>query len=144
MATNQIQDPDWVLIKRWVPDHEQDVLWNHTREIRERRQPVLVAIEGKKKHGDVEFEFVRKRHKRQQPPSTLLSFLAGGRKGTQSHRSHSESWETQSSESDANSAAGQEHIAQEDSGPDDAHPLSEEEAEALMDEFLATFTSSNQ
>jgi hypothetical protein len=66
---------------RWVPEYEQDFLWNHTREIRERRQPVLVAIEGKKKHGDVEFEFVRKKeHKRKTSPSPLLTFLAGGKR----------------------------------------------------------------
>jgi hypothetical protein len=64
-----------------VPEYEQDFLWNHTREIRERRQPVLVAIEGKKKHGDVEFEFVRKKeHKRKPSPSPLLQFLAGGKR----------------------------------------------------------------
>lgn len=74
-------DPNYVLIRRWVPEYEQDFLWNHTREIRERRQPVLVAIEGKKKHGDVEFEFVRKKeHKRKVSPSPLLTFLAGGKR----------------------------------------------------------------
>lgn len=74
-------DPNYVLIRRWVPEYEQDFLWNHTREIRERRQPVLVAIEGKKKHGDVEFEFVRKKeHKRKPSPSPLLTFLAGGKR----------------------------------------------------------------
>lgn len=78
---NQLQDPNYVLIRRWVPEYEQDFLWNHTREIRERRQPVLVAIEGKKKHGDVEFEFVRKKeHKRKTSPSPLLTFLAGGKR----------------------------------------------------------------
>ena len=79
--TNKVQDPNYVLIRRWVPEYEQDFLWNHTREIRERRQPVLVAIEGKKKHGDVEFEFVRKKeHKRKTSPSPLLTFLAGGKR----------------------------------------------------------------
>lgn len=74
-------DPNYVLIRRWVPEYEQDFLWNHTREIRERRQPVLVAIEGKKKHNDVEFEFVRKKeHKRKPSPSPLLTFLAGGKR----------------------------------------------------------------
>ncbi|KAF4625590.1 hypothetical protein G7Y89_g12575 [Cudoniella acicularis] len=30
-------DPEYFLIKRWVPEEEQDVLWNHTRDIREKR-----------------------------------------------------------------------------------------------------------
>lgn len=74
-------DPDYVLIKRWVPEYEQDFLWSHTREIRERRAPVLVAIEGKKKHHETEFEFVRKKkHERKPSPSPLLTFLAGGKR----------------------------------------------------------------
>lgn len=80
-------DPDYVLIKRWVPEYEQDFLWNHTKEIRERREriierPVLVAIEGKKKHHEEpEFEFVRKKkHERKPSPSPLLTFLAGGKR----------------------------------------------------------------
>lgn len=80
--TNTRQDPDYVLIKRWVPEYEQDFLWSHTREIRERRKPVLVAIEGKKHHhSEPEFEFVRKKeHKRKPSPSPLLTFLAGGKR----------------------------------------------------------------
>ena len=62
-------------------EHEQDILWTHTREIRERRQPVLLSIEAKKKHGETEFEFVRKKkhHDRKPSPSPLVTFLAGGR-----------------------------------------------------------------
>ena len=79
--TNKLQDPDYILIKRWVPEYEQDFLWAHTREIRERRAPVLVAIEGKKKHHETEFEFVRKKkHERKPSPSPLLTFLAGGKR----------------------------------------------------------------
>ncbi|KAH7380858.1 hypothetical protein BKA64DRAFT_222668 [Cadophora sp. MPI-SDFR-AT-0126] len=78
----KIQDPDYVLIKRWVPEYEQDFLWSHTREIRERRQPVLLSIEGKKHHHhETEFEFVRKKkHERKPSPSPLLTFLAGGKR----------------------------------------------------------------
>ncbi|KAI0474346.1 hypothetical protein F4859DRAFT_514876 [Xylaria cf. heliscus] len=32
------QDPEYVIIKRWVPESEQDLLWQHTREIRDRRR----------------------------------------------------------------------------------------------------------
>ncbi|KAE8448395.1 hypothetical protein EG329_009459 [Mollisiaceae sp. DMI_Dod_QoI] len=30
-------DSEYILIKRWVPEYEQDFLWSHTKEIRERR-----------------------------------------------------------------------------------------------------------
>lgn len=82
-ANNCNQDPDYVLIKRWVPEYEQDFLWSHTREIRERRQPVLLSIEGKKHHhhSEPEFEFIRKKkHERKPSPSPLLTFLAGGKR----------------------------------------------------------------
>jgi hypothetical protein len=81
--SNMIQDPDYLLIKRWVPEYEQDFLWSHTSEIRERRsQPVILAIEGKKKHHEEpQFEFVRKKkHERKPSPSHLLTFLAGGKR----------------------------------------------------------------
>jgi len=74
------QDPDYILIKRWVPEYEQDFLWSHTREIRERRQPVLFIEGSKKKHHETEFELVRKKkHERKPSPSPLLTFLAGGK-----------------------------------------------------------------
>lgn len=34
---NKKQDPDYVLIKRWVPEYEQDFLWAQTKAIREGR-----------------------------------------------------------------------------------------------------------
>jgi len=78
------RDPEFVLIKRWVPEYEQDFLWNDTRELRERRTSMLM-IEGRPRshshHKDVEFEFVReKKHKRKPSPSPLIGFLAGGQR----------------------------------------------------------------
>jgi hypothetical protein len=85
--TNFLQDPDYILIKRWVPEYEQDFLWAHTRELRElrgrSRQPIVLAIEEKKhkhhNHRDDEFELVRK-HKRKVSPSPLVTFFAGGKR----------------------------------------------------------------
>ncbi|KAI1746749.1 hypothetical protein F4782DRAFT_523557 [Xylaria castorea] len=34
------EDPEYVVIKRWVPESEQDTLWEHTREIRKQRDSV--------------------------------------------------------------------------------------------------------
>ena len=84
---NTSQDPDYILIKRWVPEYEQDFLWSHTRELREMRErvrpPVVLAIEEKKykhhNHKDDEFEIVRK-HKRKPSPSPLVTFFAGGKR----------------------------------------------------------------
>jgi hypothetical protein len=79
------QDPDYVLIKRWVPEYEQDFLWAHTKQIRERRRPVMLAIEDGHKHHhhseESEFAIVRKKkHERRPSPSPLLTFLAGGKR----------------------------------------------------------------
>lgn len=86
--TNTSQDPEYILIKRWVPEYEQDMLWKHTRELRDARErahrPILLAIEEKKthkhhNHKDDEIEIVRK-HKRKTSPSPLVTFFAGGKR----------------------------------------------------------------
>jgi len=79
------QDPDYILIKRWVPEYEQDFLWNHTRETRERRrvEPILMIEERKKSkhhHHDEELQLViekKKKHERKSSPSPLLQYFAG-------------------------------------------------------------------
>ncbi|KAE9368956.1 hypothetical protein N431DRAFT_428661 [Stipitochalara longipes BDJ] len=48
-------DPDYVIIKRWVPEWEQDVLWNETRAIRERRQEPVLFETKKKIHRKQEY-----------------------------------------------------------------------------------------
>ncbi|KAN0117620.1 hypothetical protein V8E51_003597 [Hyaloscypha variabilis] len=79
------QDPEYVLIKRWVPEYEQDFLWAHTKQIREARRPMMLAIEEPKRHHhhseETEFAIVRKKkHERRPSPSPLLTFLAGGKR----------------------------------------------------------------
>jgi hypothetical protein len=77
------QDPEYILIKRWVPEPEQDVLWRHTRVIREQRQLVLTIDDGKKHrhhhHLEPEFEWVRKKERRRSKSPSILTYLAGGR-----------------------------------------------------------------
>lgn len=73
------QDPDYILIKRWVPEYEQDILWTHTRTIREHRHPTMLALEGTRHHHrETDFEWVKKKKVRKPSPSPLLTFLAGG------------------------------------------------------------------
>jgi hypothetical protein len=83
-TNRRAQDPDFVLIKRWVPEYEQDFLWAHTKQIREARRPVMLAIEDAGRHhhhsGETEFAIVKKKkHERRPSPSPLLTFLAGGK-----------------------------------------------------------------
>ena len=83
---NARQDPDYVLIKRWVPEQEQDMLWRYTRLIREQRSSskLVMTIEDKKHRKHLEpdnFEWVRKKEKkrsRSRSPS-LLMYLAGAK-----------------------------------------------------------------
>ncbi|KXH62651.1 hypothetical protein CSAL01_01217 [Colletotrichum salicis] len=75
-------DPDYVLIRRWVPEWEQDTLWRHTRSVREKRSSKLVLeIEDKKPHRlEPEFEWVRKKSDRKRSKSpALLMYLAGAK-----------------------------------------------------------------
>ncbi|KAK2026985.1 hypothetical protein LX32DRAFT_664906 [Colletotrichum zoysiae] len=82
LLTHVVQDPDYVLIKRWVPEWEQDTLWRHTRSLREKRSSKLVLeIEDKKSHRhEPEFEWVRKKSDRKRSKSpALLMYLAGAK-----------------------------------------------------------------
>ncbi|KAM5343875.1 hypothetical protein ACJ41O_012412 [Fusarium nematophilum] len=36
-------DPEYLLIKRWVPEREQDRMWKHTRNIREQRRNLIIG-----------------------------------------------------------------------------------------------------
>lgn len=78
------QDPDYILIKRWVPEWEQDQFWQHTKVLREKRTKTLMVEEKKHHHSDPDFEWVRKKHsskhdrKRSKSPA-LLMYLAGAR-----------------------------------------------------------------
>jgi len=75
-------NPEYVLIKRWVPEWEQDTLWKHTRHLRSKRGKMLLVEEKKKHHDDdPRFEWVRKKsHSRKRSKSPgLLMYLAGAR-----------------------------------------------------------------
>ncbi|TPX17419.1 uncharacterized protein E0L32_003062 [Thyridium curvatum] len=78
------KDPNYLVIKRWVPEDEQDILWRHTKIIREKRERALyVEIdEHKKKKSsklEPEFEWVRKKERRRSKSPGLLMYLAGAR-----------------------------------------------------------------
>lgn len=75
-------DPEFILIKRWVPEWEQDQLWKHTRIIREKRVSsgrTLMVEEKRSSRREPEFEWVRKKERRRSKSPGLLMYLAGGR-----------------------------------------------------------------
>lgn len=83
-------EPGYILIKRWVPEYEQDQLWAHTRQIRLVREhehsdhKVVLKLEDGKKHkkskDDDQFMWVHKKTERRRSKSPgLLMYLAGGR-----------------------------------------------------------------
>lgn len=69
------------MIKRWVPEWEQDQFWKHTLYIREKRSGSTLLVEEKKhRHREPEFEWVRKKNERKRSKSPgLLMYLAGAR-----------------------------------------------------------------
>lgn len=76
------QDANYVIIKRWVPEWEQDAFWNHTKLVREKRSKLILSVDDKKhhRHRDTEFEWVRKKSDRKRSKSpALLMYLAGAR-----------------------------------------------------------------
>jgi len=90
MLTMAEQEPGYILIKRWVPEYEQEQLWAHTRQIRLVREhehsdhKVVLKIDDGKKHkkhkDDDQFMWVHKKTERRRSKSPgLLMYLAGGR-----------------------------------------------------------------
>ena len=78
--------PGYVLIKRWVPEWEQDMLWEHTRQIRvvekHREEKVVLEVDTHKKHRHHKtdsYEWVRKKERHRSKSPGLLMYLAGGR-----------------------------------------------------------------
>ncbi|KAJ6437184.1 f-box-like domain-containing protein [Purpureocillium lavendulum] len=67
------ENPDFVLVKRWVPEWEQDELWRHTRHIRAERlqstKPPAHKNDDEKKKG---------RAKGAKPKEPFMMWLAGG------------------------------------------------------------------
>lgn len=66
-----------------MPEEEQDILWKHTRIIREKRTTTKLLVEDKHHHHHhkskgYELEVVRKERKRSKSPS-LLRYLAGAK-----------------------------------------------------------------
>lgn len=79
------QTPGYILVKRMLTEHEQEMLWEHTRRIRivERHPDEKVVLKIKDHHrhrSEDNFEFVRKKKSRSRSKSPgLLMYLAGGR-----------------------------------------------------------------
>ncbi|KAG5796277.1 hypothetical protein H9Q69_004703 [Fusarium xylarioides] len=57
-------DPEYVLVKRWVPEAEQDRMWKHTKNIREKRGEPLLK-ETPNHRGEPQHEWVRKKDRQQ-------------------------------------------------------------------------------
>lgn len=79
-----LQDPEYILVKRWVPEDERQYWWQHTKTIRENRKVVLKIEEGGKHHHhhlEPEFEWVRKKERRRSRSKSpgLLMYLAGAK-----------------------------------------------------------------
>lgn len=84
------QNPEYIIIKRWVPPEEQKELWSLTRIIRDERvtTKTKISIEDRSRHhshhrhrsGDG-LVMVRstKRERSRSPSVSVLSYLAGAR-----------------------------------------------------------------
>lgn len=89
-TANQNQNPDYIIIKRWVPPDEQKDLWSLTKIIRNEREKVTttLSIEDRSHHhhhrrhksGD-NLVLVRKtkRERSRSPSVNILTYFAGGR-----------------------------------------------------------------
>ncbi|KAK7937745.1 uncharacterized protein PG986_014613 [Apiospora aurea] len=72
------EDPGYVLIKRWVPEDEQDMIWRHTGILREERSAKDTKHD--QEGLEPEFQWVRKRERRRSRSPSLLMYLAGAKR----------------------------------------------------------------
>ena len=77
-----------------MPEYEQDFLWEHTTELRNRRRDItnttsasttMLQVEGGDNHdndghGDVQYEIVKKKDRKRDMSPGLVPFLAGRRR----------------------------------------------------------------
>ncbi|KAL8406594.1 hypothetical protein RB596_005172 [Gaeumannomyces avenae] len=74
------QDPSYFIIKRWVPEEEQDRLWQHTRTIRDRRG-VSTPMDIPHQDPDAAPALVRQEDDNYGPSDTLSSVASVGTNG---------------------------------------------------------------
>ncbi|CAK7563985.1 MAG: hypothetical protein SEPTF4163_001868 [Sporothrix epigloea] len=76
-------DPEYILVKRWVPEDERLYWWQHTKTIREKRKTVIKIEADRPRHHHLEpeFEWVRKKDRRRSRSKSpgLLMYLAGAK-----------------------------------------------------------------
>lgn len=41
---------NYIIIKKWIPEHDQDILFEHTRSLREKKQITHTTTELRKEH----------------------------------------------------------------------------------------------
>lgn len=81
------QNPDYIIIKRWVPPDEQKELWSLTRVIRDDREKVTttLSIEDRSRHrhrrdkSRDNLVLVRKTKRERSRSPSVLMYLSGAR-----------------------------------------------------------------
>lgn len=80
------QNPEYILVKRWVPKEEQNDLWSLTKLIRGGREEVTTTLHveergrhHRSKSRDKNLVLVRKKHEHRSKSPNLLLYMAGAR-----------------------------------------------------------------
>lgn len=80
------QNPEYILVKRWVPKKEQEELWSLTKTIRGDREQVTTTLHveergrhHRSKSRDKNLVLVRKKEHRSKSPGGLVMYLAGAK-----------------------------------------------------------------
>src|SRR5690349_18508566 len=79
----EIENSEYVLIKRWVPEYEQDILWDHTKEVRDRRRLAQKAsglLKGVSDMGTMDYSDEDKFVKRKTHPWRDLKLISKAKK----------------------------------------------------------------
>jgi hypothetical protein len=67
-------DPSFIIIKRWIPEDDQEILFEHTRKLRDRRRLTITTTEVTKERGRL--KLVREKSPaRKRSPARVSYFL---------------------------------------------------------------------
>ena len=72
-ADKEQRDSSYIIIKQWIPEADQDILFEHTRKVRETRQLVYTTTELKKEKEQL--LLVRKKEPRKKSPVKTSWFM---------------------------------------------------------------------
>lgn len=69
------KDDKFIIIQKWIPEHEQNVLFDHTRSLREQKRLKDTSVELEKRRGELRLVERRRSPSRARSRSRARSYM---------------------------------------------------------------------